>query len=152
MELGELPALRQLSIQPGSVYHLRMYPEDGVVPKNEGDTYRDKFSVIVGKNADGSYLALTLINTEINHLLKNKIGKYQFLIKHDKYDFLHGKDRYVDCYRIKEIQMRRILEHGTYIGIISDTDMQKIVSLLQQSPLMSPAKLQRYSITNTSHE
>lgn len=110
MDLGSIGSLKELSIRPGSVFYMRFYTEDNVVPKFAGDGHRDKYFVILGKDSDGSYIALSLINSEINSNLKSRIGLYQHQIKQEDYYFLQGKDRFVDCYSIKEVSASRILE------------------------------------------
>lgn len=43
MNLGDLSSqLKGLSIQPGSVFKMTLFPKDGVTPKNEGDVSRTK--------------------------------------------------------------------------------------------------------------
>lgn len=146
MEIGELHPLKVLAVKPGSVFRMRFYPQDGVVPKDEGDTSRDKYFVILGKNDDGNYVALSLINTEINENLKQRIGAFQYQISSSNYDFLNGKDRFVDCYDMKEVASERIVEQGDYAGLISETDLKAIIKLVNGSPIVSVAKLKRYVI------
>lgn len=146
MEIGELHPLKVLAVKSGSVFRMRFYPQDGVVPKDEGDTSRDKYFVILGKNNDGNYVALSLINTEINENLKQRIGAFQYQISSANYDFLNGKDRFVDCYDMKEVASDRIVEQGDYAGLISETDLKAIIKLVNNSPIVSVAKLKRYEI------
>jgi hypothetical protein len=54
MEIGELHPLKEMAVKPGSVFRMRFYPQDGVVPKDVIDTSRDKYFVILGKNDDGN--------------------------------------------------------------------------------------------------
>lgn len=146
MEIGELQTLKALSIQAGSVYRMRLFPDDGVVPKHKDETSRDKFFIILGKDAGGNIVALSLINTEINEHLKSRIGEYQYPIASADYAFLHGKDRFVDCYSMKEVSMKRIMESGDYIGIISDADLDRIIALVGTSPIISVATLKKFSL------
>lgn len=138
--------MKELSIQSGSVFYMRFYPEDNVVPKFAGDEYRDKYFVILGKDSDGSYIALSLINSEINANLKSRIGLYQHQIRQENYSFLRGKDRYVDCYSIKEVSASRILELGEYKGVLNDDDLEKVIELVNTSPIISVAMLKQYSL------
>ena len=146
MDLGDINALKELSIRSGSVFYMRFYPKDNVVPKFAGDEYRDKYFVILGKDSDGSYIALSLINSEINANLKTRIGLYQHQIKQEDYSFLQGKDRYVDCYSIKEVSVSRILELGEYKGVLNDDDLAKVIELVNSSPVISVAILKQYSL------
>lgn len=146
MEIGELHPLKELAVKSGSVFRMRFYPQDGVVPKDESDTSRDKYFVILGKDSEGGYVALSLINTEINENLKKRIGVFQYQIDSSNYDFLNGKDRFIDCYDMKEVASERIVNQGDYAGLISETDMKAIVKLVNDSPIVSVAKLRRYGI------
>ena len=148
MEIGELLPLKEMAVCPGSVFRMRFYPQDGVVPKSDGDTSRDKYFVILGKDNAGGYVALSLINTEINENLKKRIGTFQYHINCADYDFLDGKDRFVDCYDMKEVTFTRIVEHGDYTGIITETDLNAIIKLVNNSPIVSMAKLKKYGIYN----
>ncbi len=146
MEIGELHPLKVLAVKPGSVFRMRFYPQDGIVPKDANDTSRDKYFVILGKNDDGNYVALSLINTEINENLKQRIGAFQYQISSSNYGFLNGKDRFVDCYDMKEVASERIVNQGDYAGLISETDLKAIIKLVNGSPIVSIAKLKRYAI------
>ena len=146
MEIGELHPLKEFTVKPGSVFRMRFYPQDGVVPKNENDISRDKYFVILGKDGEGGYVALSLINTKINENLKQRIGAYQYQISSSNYDFLNGKDRFVDCYDMKEVASERIVNQGDYAGLINDADMNTIIKLVNESPIVSVAKLRQYGI------
>lgn len=146
MEIGELRPLKEMAVKPGSVFRMRFFPQDGIVPKDAGDTSRDKYFVILGKNNEGDLVALSLINTEINENLRQRIGAFQYQISSSDYEFLNGKDRFVDCYDMKEVASERIVEQGDYAGLISETDLKSIIKLVNDSPIVSVAKLRRYGI------
>ena len=146
MEIGELRPLKEMAVKPGSVFRMRFFPQDGIVPKDVSDTSRDKYFVILGKNDEGDFVALSLINTEINENLKQRIGAFQYQISSTDYDFLNGRDRFVDCYDMKEVASERIVNQGNYAGLISQADMNAIIKLVNGSPIVSVAKLRRYGI------
>lgn len=146
MEIGELRPLKEMAVKPGSVFRMRFFPQDGIVPKDANDTSRDKYFVILGKEGEGGYVALSLINTEINEHLKQRIGAFQYQISSTDYDFLNGRDRFVDCYDMKEVASERIINQGDYAGLISEADMNAIIKLVNDSPIVSVAKLRRYGI------
>ena len=53
MNLGDFSSqLKGLSITPGSVFRMILFPKDGVTPKNEGDKSRTKYFVVIGKDKD----------------------------------------------------------------------------------------------------
>lgn len=134
MELGDISALKAHSINVGSVFKMTLYPEDGVKPKNEGETSREKRFVVIGKTDDSVVVGSLLINSEINDKLFMLIGPYQHCIYPDQYEFLNGKERFIDCYKIKEINFDRILQDGEYIGQIDPIDIQEAIRLTKDSP------------------
>lgn len=146
MELGEIAALKRHSIEVGSVFKMTLYPQDGVTPKNEGESSRDKYFVIIGKTTDGIVVGSLLINTNINDNLKDVIGPYQHCIHPDQYDFLNGKDRYIDCYRIKELTFERLLKDGIYIGQIETDDIAEATKLAKVSPVNNRHTLKKFSL------
>ena len=93
-----------------------------------------------------SYIALSLINSQINENLNSRIGPYQWLIKHKDYPFLKGKDRYVDCYNLKEVSLHRVVTLGEYIGVLSEADCRRVIELVNLSPVVSTAKLKQYAL------
>ena len=137
MEIGESHPLKELAVNPGSVFRMRFCPQD-VVPKDNGDTSQDKYFVILGRDVAGGYVALSLVNTEINKNLKKRIGAFQYQISSYDYDFLND---FVDCYDIKEVASERILNQCDYAGLISKSDMNAIIKLVNGSPIVSVAKL-----------
>lgn len=146
MNLSELDGLKELTVNRGSVYRMRFYPSDGVKPKNPEDTFRDKYFVILGKDNEGVIVALSLINTDINEKLFNRIGPYQYMLCKSDYSFLKGKDRYVDCYQFKDISALRIVRFGEYIGTLNNRDLSEVLKLVALSPTAVPARLHKYSI------
>lgn len=64
MALGDLSTLKALSIDVGSVFKMTLTPKDGIKPKNEGDSSRDKYFVIIGKTEDSVIIGSLLINSE----------------------------------------------------------------------------------------
>lgn len=146
MELGNIEELKALSVEPGSVFRMEFFPSDGVVPKDDGDDSRYKYFIIIGKDAEGNYIALTLINTEINKKLEARIGPYQHMIFAAEYPFLKGKDRYIDCYKLKEVTIERIINDAEYIATISDTLLKEIKRLAISSPTIAQVTIDQYSL------
>lgn len=135
MELGDISSkLKALSIETGSVFKATMLRSDGVVPKHSGETSRDKYFVVLGKDDDSYLVGVLLINSGINNNLAKIIAPYQHCIYPDEYDFLDGQYRYVNCYDIKRISFKKISEEAEYIGFINDADMQEIIRLVRESP------------------
>ena len=61
-----LQKLASRTVRPGEVYRMELTPNEGVIPKNDGDTSRNKYFVVMGVTEDGDLIGLVLINTEIN--------------------------------------------------------------------------------------
>ena len=146
MDLGNLSDLKEMAVAPSSVFRMKLYPEDGVVPKNASDESRNKYFVILGKDENDDFIALSLINININENLKLRIGAYQHQIKSSDYAFLNGTNRYVDCYDIKEIKKEKVMESATYEGFLNQEDMDAVIKLANKSPIISDAKLKQYQI------
>lgn len=82
MKISDIPALKNIAIARGNVFKITLFPEDGIKPKHEGDTSRDKYFVILGKASveDKLLVASVLINTEINSNKFMAIGYYQYAL------------------------------------------------------------------------
>lgn len=147
MNLGDLSSqLKELSIQPGSVFKMTLFPKDGVTPKNEGDVSRTKYFVVIGKDEDSILVGSLLINSDVNINMVHAIAPYQHCIYPKDYSFLGDKYRYIDCYRIKELQFDQIIGSGEYIGTISEVDMYKAIDLANASPVNKPLTLMKFGI------
>lgn len=139
-------ALKILSIQKGSVFRMELKPTDGVTPKHLGEKSRDKYFIIVGIDKGKITVCSTLINTEINKKLFNIIAPYQHQINASEYEFLNGRDRYINCFRLIELDYNRIIEEAEYIGIIKPELLQELLSLLRKSPQIKPEQLKRFQL------
>ena len=147
MNLGDFSSqLKGISIQPGSVFKMTLFPKDGVTPKNEGDVSRTKYFVVIGKDEDSILVGSLLINSDVNINMIHAIAPYQHCIYPKDYSFLGNKYRYIDCYRIKELQFDQIIESGEYIGTISNADMDKAIDLANASPVNKPLTLKKFGI------
>lgn len=147
MNLGDfLSQLKGISIQPGSVFKMTLFPKDGVTPKKEGDVSRTKYFVVIGKDEDSILVGSLLINSDVNINMIHAIAPYQHCIYPKDYSFLGNKYRYIDCYRIKELQFDQIIESGEYIGTISKADMDKAIDLANASPVNKPLTLKKFGI------
>lgn len=142
----DFPSLKDMAIRRGSVFRMELFPQDGVTPKNEGDVSRHKYFVVLGVDSDKLLVGSLLINTEINTSMIRIIAPYQHCVYPERYAFLQGKFRYVDCYLIKEFSYDRVLKEAIYVGLIEDEDLEKIVELAQSSPANRPYVLRKYGI------
>lgn len=147
MNLGDFSSqLKGISIQPGSVFKMTLFPKDGVTPKKEGDVSRTKYFVVIGKDEDSILVGSLLINSDVNINMIHAIAPYQHCIYPKDYTFLGNKYRYIDCYRIKELQFDQIIESGEYIGTISKVDMDKAIDLANASPVNKPLTLKKFGV------
>ena len=135
-----------MSIQPGSVFRMTLFPKDGVAPKNEADKSRTKYFVVIGKDEESLLVGSLLINSDVNVNLIHEIAPYQHCIYPKDYAFLGDKYRFIDCYRIKELNFDQIIEDGDYIGTISAVDLDKAIDLANASPVNKPATLMKFGI------
>ena len=145
--LGEFSKnLKTLSLKRGSVFQMELFPKDGVTPKNEGDISRNKYFVVLGIDGNRISVCSTLINTDINQKMFNWIAPDQHKILASDYEFLNGKDRYVDCFTFLEIDYDRILETAEYKGTINEGHMAEIIDLLKTAPKVKTNKLKQYGL------
>lgn len=147
MNLGDFSSqLKGISIQPGSVFKMTLFPKDGVTPQKEGDVSRTKYFVVIGKDEDSILVGSLLINSDVNINMIHAIAPYQHCIYPKDYSFLGNKYRYIDCYRIKELQFDQIIESGEYIGTISKADIDKAIDLANASPVNKPLTLKKFGV------
>ena len=147
MKLGDFSSkFKGMSIQPGSVFRMTLFPKDGVTPKNEGDKSRTKYFVVIGKDDESLLVGSLLINSDVNINLVHAIAPYQHCIYPKDYAFLGDKYRFIDCYRIKELSFDQIIEDGDYIGTISAVDLDKAIDLANASPVNKPLTLKKFGI------
>lgn len=123
IDLAHNPDLKSLAVCAGSVFRMTFTPRHGIVPKNPGDSSRDKYFVILGVSNDALLVGSLIINTEINVNLAPRIFPFQLKLKASRYDFLEGKDRYLDCYRIFPIEFEEVVNNAQYVGMIEDNDL-----------------------------
>lgn len=147
MNLGDLSSqLKGISIQPGSIFKMTLFPKDGVTPKNTGDTSRTKYFVVIGKDENSILVGSLLINSDINTNMAKIIAPYQHCIYPKDYSFLGDKYIFIDCYRIKELQFNQIIESGEYIGTLSAVDLDKAIDLANASPVNKPHTLIKFGV------
>ena len=147
MKLGDFSSkFKGMSIQPGSVFRMTLFPKDGVTPKNEGDKSRTKYFVVIGIDDESLLVGSLLINSDVNINLVHAIAPYQHCIYPKDYAFLGDKYRFIDCYRIKELSFTQIIEDGDYIGTVSAVDLDKAIDLANASPVNKPLTLKKFGI------
>lgn len=146
MLLGEIEVLKKAQIYIGSIFRMKFYPKDRVMPKGDQSTNRTKYFVIIGIDVEGNYVGVSLINSNVNINFARIIAPFQHCIYPEKYEFLEGQYRYVDCYSIRDIEKIRITENAEYIGYLDEADLAQIHSLLKQSPAIDARTIKRYGL------
>lgn len=128
--LGEdaLGRLVENSVSEGDVYRMHLGDEENVRAKHEGDDGRNKYFVVLGHDNEGNAIGLVLINTKINTSLPQKRKDMHYELRAEKYDFLNGRKRYVDCSDFKIIAKSKFtgLFGGSAKGKIEDDDLRLI--------------------------
>lgn len=97
-------------VEEGDVYRMRLDEREGIVPKNIGDTGRNKFFIVCGHDSEGNAFGFFVVDTQINQSLPQARKEKHIKIEASKYDFLNGTDRYVDCSDFKMISKERFTE------------------------------------------
>ncbi len=146
MDLGKSAALKSLSLQVGSVFKMKLLPQEGVTPKNPEDTCRTKYLVVLGIDDSKILVGSVLINSHINDRLFSIIGPYQHCIYETDYSFLTKEESFIDCFQVKEISYDRIIDEAEYIGLIEDDDMVAVRELVISSPANKKLTLKKFHI------
>ena len=148
MDSVVLQALLMDKISIGDVFRLPLTPEDGIIPKNSGDAYRNKMFVVLGKDNEENLIGAVVINSTINQNLSNEIKMLQYPITSMKYDFL-THNSHIDCADLKEIQMHRFANtrgRNGYIGKLELDDLEYVIGAVKESPIVTPKTLRRFGI------
>lgn len=128
--LGEeaLGKLVDNSVNEGDVFRMHLGDEENVKGKHADDDGRNKYFVVLGHDNEGYAIGLVLINTNINAYLPERRKNMHYELKAEKYDFLQGKRRYVDCSDFKiiaKVKFKRLF-CGSAKGKIENEDLRLI--------------------------
>ncbi|MBS5625771.1 MAG: hypothetical protein KHW86_11225 [Porphyromonadaceae bacterium] len=133
----------------GCVYRMKLTEEEGVTPKNEGDDSRKKYFIIVGFDNEGNAIGFLLINTNLRNEYTEEILALQYPLSHEKYDFLEGKSRYVDCSKIKSIKKEKfnsLFGGEKSHGVILEEDLELILDCVKNAPTITRKELKKYGL------
>ena len=97
-------------VSEGDVYRMKLDSREGIVGKNSGDISRNKYFVVIGHDVDGNAIGFFVVNTTINPYINEERKRCHLKIDSQKYEFLEGVDRYVDCSALKTISKERFAE------------------------------------------
>ncbi|MEG1650047.1 MAG: hypothetical protein RR277_09170 [Rikenellaceae bacterium] len=133
-----------VEVSLGEVYRMKLTTTEGIIPKCKNDTSRNKYFIILGKDEYGDIIGFSVINTKLN-INENT----QYPLSKDKYKFLNGVSRYVDCSRIKRITSKRFSELFTLDskkGQISDEDFRFIVDTVKTSKQTTIKEIKQFNL------
>lgn len=139
-----LSKLARLSIEVGNIYRIRMDESNGITPKNQGDTYRDKYFVVLGFDSEGNIYGGIVINSQINRHLPPPLASLQIPILRIHYSFL-DHDSYLDCASLKTVSPEKF-QQWKYLGKLRDIDQTIVFDSVKNSPSISKADLKRFGI------
>jgi hypothetical protein len=133
----------------GSVFKMTLSKEEGVTPKNPGETTRDKFFVVIGFD-ENKIIGALLINSKINANLPDSLKDLQYPISASDYDFLRHNS-HVDCSSIKSIRIEKFKEQFDWrnsFSPIKEEDLELIIGAVKESPSVTPKVLKRFGLVD----
>lgn len=136
-------------LEIGSVYRMKLTEEEGITPKNEGDISRNKYFIIVGFDNEGNAIGFLTINSNPREGFSSELNKLQYPLSKDRYVFLEGKTRYVDCSQIKCIKKEKfndLFDSRKSHGAILSEDLELILECVKNSPTITRKELKKYGI------
>jgi len=134
-------------VEKGDVIRMELTPEEGVIPKNEGDESRNKYFVVLAKTEDGKLIGFVLINSKINSNLSLPLQELHYPLSASKYPFLQ-KNRFVDCAELKEISIDVFSKRYkcTSFGKIDEEDLDLIIEAVISSPRETIKHLKKFGL------
>ena len=135
------------TIDRGDVIRMKLTPEEGITPKNEGDDSRNKYFIVLGKTSDGKLIGFVVINSQINQNLSLPLQRQHRPISASKYSFLQ-QDRFVDCGELKEITLDNFTDRYKCqsFGKIDEEDLQLITQAVITSPKETKKNLRKFGL------
>lgn len=133
----------------GDVFRMKLTPEEEITPKEKEDTSRNKYFIVLGEDSDGGIIGFSVINTKINAFLSDENKNLHYPLSKDKYSFLEGVNRYVDCSQIKKITKMRFNElftKNSKKGVIQSDDLDYIIGAIKTSPLVTPKEIKQFKL------
>ncbi len=137
------------SVRVGEVYRMHLDEREKVKGKDFQDGGRNKYFIVLGHDLDGNALGFVLIDSEINPALPLKRKQLHYPLSAEKYVFLDGKNRFVDCSDLKEIAARRFKElfsKDKAKGMIEEDDLILIREAVISYEDVSPKLLKRFGL------
>ena len=135
------------TIERGDVIRMKLTPEEGITPKNEGDDSRNKYFIVLGKTSDGTLIGFVVINSQINQNLSEPLQQLHYPLLASKYAFLQ-KNRFADCGELKEITLDNFTDRYKCqsFGKIDEEDLQLITQAVITSPKETKKNLRKFGL------
>lgn len=135
------------TIERGDVIRLKLTPDEGITPKNEGDDSRNKYFIVLGKTSDGKLIGFVVINSQINKNLSEPLQQLHYPLAVSKYAFLL-KNRYADCGELKEITLDNFADRYNCrsFGKIDEEDLRLITEAVKTSPKETKKHLREFGL------
>ena len=133
----------------GEVYRMHLDVEERVKGKLPDDEGRNKYFIVLGRDLEGNALGVVLINSTINPALPLRRQQLHYPLAAEKYAFLNGKKRFVDCSDLKEISAKRFKElfrNDKAKGMIEAEDLNLIREAVIGYEDVSPKLLKRFGL------
>lgn len=137
------------SVSEGDVFRMHLDKEEHVQGKKTKDDGRNKYFILIGKDKEGNAIGFVLINSQINPYLPTKRQLLHYPLSAQKYNFLEGKNRFVDCSDFKIISQKKFSElfDGNKIkGRIMQEDIDIIRATIADYEDASPKMLKRFGL------
>ena len=143
--LGEqADRIAQDNIKIGDVHFINLDEGNGITPKN-GDTFRDKFFIVLGFDGEGNVIGGVVINSNINYKLPASITDYQLPVKVKQFPFLRYNS-FINCSNLV-VASRTKFSRSTYRGEVSDKDvLELIIGTIKESPTVNKKQLKEFGI------
>lgn len=132
------------SISVGDVHLLPLNQKEGITPK-DGQSYRNKFFIVLGFDTDGNIIGGIVINSNINQRLSTAITDYLMPVTKEKLPFLEY-DSFANCSHLVLVK-REKFNRNTFKGRIDDTKLLKLITgTITESPYVNKQQLKEFGI------
>jgi len=140
--------LAGITVKVGGVYRMPLTPNEGITPKKTGDSSRNKFFIVVGKDCDNNIYGIVIINSHVNNKLVQSVKDLHYPLFTGSYNFL-DHNSFADCSRIKRISCTRfsdLLTPATFKGDIMQNDLDLIIGALKTAKTINKKELRSFGL------
>lgn len=144
---SQLNAMVSTVVKPGEVYRMKFTADEGIVPKNEGDTSRNKYFIVIGISRKGDIIGCVLINTQVNQHLPPRVRNSHYRLLAADYPFL-VQDRFAFCADLKQIASRVFFERfqGGAVDLIRREHLDAMKGIMAASANIDAHTLREFGI------